>query len=57
MCFQLGDIIEVPDQTDCIGNMKAESIPVYFDTFYLKVIPITKFNPKRFFVKEELLFS
>ena len=40
---------------DCIHNMKAESIRVCFDTFYLKVIPTVKFNPKRFFLKEEYM--
>ena len=34
-------------------NMKAESIRVCFDTLYLKVIPTLKFNPTRFFFKEE----
>ena len=38
--------------------MKAESIQVCFDTFYLKVIPKVKINPKvfsnpGFFFKEE----
>ena len=38
--------------------MKTERIRVCFDTFYLKVIPTVKFNPKRFsnpgfFFKEE----
>ena len=38
--------------------MKAESIQVCFDTFYLKVIPKVKINPKMFsnpdfFFKEE----
>ena len=51
--FISADITEVPDQTDCIYNMKAESIRVCFDNFCLKVIPTVKFNPKRFFFKEE----
>ena len=51
--FNSHDITEAPDQTDCIHNMKAESVRVCFDTFYLKVIPTVKFNPKRFFFKEQ----
>ena len=51
--FNSDDITEVLDQTYCIGNMKAESIRVCFDTFYLKVIPTMKINPTRFFFKEE----
>ena len=51
--FNSDDITEAPDQTDCIHNMKAESIRVCFDTFYLKVIPTVKFSPKRFIFNEE----
>ena len=56
--FNSGDIIEAPDQTDYIHNMKAESIRVFFDTFYQKVVPAVRSIPKRFsnlnfFFKEE----
>ena len=51
--FNSYDISEAPDQTDCIHNMKAESIQVFLDTFYPKVITTVKFNPKRFFFKKE----
>ena len=52
--FKSNDITDAPDQTDYIHNMKAESIRICFDTFYLKVIPTVKFNSKRFFFKEVL---
>ena len=56
--FNSDNITEAPDQTDCIHIMKAESMQACFDTFYLKVIPTIKFDPKRFsnpgfFFKEE----
>ena len=46
--FNSDNIIEAPDQTDCIHDLKAESIQVFFDTFYQKVIRAVKSNPKRF---------
>ena len=38
------DITQVPDQTDCIQNMKAKSIRACFDTFYLRVKPTVRFD-------------
>ena len=46
--FNSDDIIEAPDQTDCIHDLKAESIRVFFDTFYQKVKQAVKSNPMRF---------
>ena len=46
--FNSDDILEAPDQTDCIHNLKVKSIRVFFDTFYQKVT--------RFF-KSRLLFQ
>ena len=58
--FNSDDIIEAPDQTDCIHDLKTESIRVFFDTFYQKVTRAVNSNPKRFsnsdfFFKEEPL--
>ena len=46
--FNSNDIIEAPDQTNCIRKLKSESNRVFFDTFYQKVTRAVKSNPKRF---------
>ena len=60
--FNSDDITKASDQTDCIHNMKAESIWFCFDTLYLKVTPAVKFNSGRFsnssfFFKKKILIT
>ena len=46
--FNWDDIIEAPDQAYYIHNLKAESIRVFFDSFYQKGRRTVKSNPTRF---------
>ena len=45
--FNSNDIIEAPDQTNCIHKLKSESNRVFFDTFYQKVTQAVKCNLTR----------
>ena len=60
--FNWDDVIEAPDQTDCIHDLKAQSIQVFFDTFYQKVTRAVKstlrgFQIQTYFSKNNLYIT